>query len=70
MKDVVINANLLKGKIIEKGMTTTILANKLGIDRATLYRHMNNGRFSLKEIVGIRELLNLSDEESSRIFFG
>lgn len=70
MTKAVINAQLLKGKIVEKGTNVATIAKKLGVDKATLYRHMNTGGFSLGEVVGIKELLDLTEDEAIRIFFG
>lgn len=70
MTEVVINTQLLKGKIVENGTNVANIAEKLGIDKATLYRHINTGGFSLREVVGIKNLLNLTEEEAIRIFFG
>ena len=37
-----VNVNKLKGKIVENGMTVSTLAEKIGVDRATLYRKLSN----------------------------
>lgn len=37
-----VNVNKLKGKIVENGMTVSALAEKIGVDRATLYRKLSN----------------------------
>ena len=66
-----ININMLKGKIVEKGMTVTDLAQKMGIDRATLYRKMeNNGATMLvRDANNIVSVLNLTSDEAVAIFF-
>lgn len=38
----VINMNKLKGKMVEKDVTTEMLAEKLGMSRSTLYRKLSN----------------------------
>ncbi len=66
-----VNVDMLKGKIIEKGMNVAKLAQKIGIDRATLYRKMeNNGDTMLvRDANNIVSALNLTSEEAVAIFF-
>lgn len=66
-----ININKLKGKIVERGMNISILANEIGIDRSTLYRKIkNNGDdISIKEANLIVKVLNLTIDEANAIFF-
>lgn len=66
-----VNVNKLKGKIVECGLNVETLAEKIGIDRATLYRKLNsNGETILiKEASLIAEELKLSMEEAMAIFF-
>ncbi len=66
-----VNVNKLKGKIIENGETVATLAEKIGIDRATLYRKLsNNGETMLiKDANKIVMALNLSKDEAMAIFF-
>lgn len=65
------NVNKLKGKIVENGLNVTLLAEKIGIDRATLYRKLNDRgeRLTIKEANAIVEILDLTEEESTAIFF-
>ena len=64
------NANLLKAKIIEKGISVLELCNQIGICEATFYRKISrDGDFSRFEIRKIVEMLELSQEESTKIFF-
>lgn len=65
------NINKLKGKIIEKGLNIGGLAGKMGVDRSTLYRKLNkNGdTLTVKEARLIVEILELSAEEATDIFF-
>lgn len=63
------NASMLRGKIIERGLNVESVAEKIGIDRSSLYRKLNDGeKMTLKEAVRIRNLLDLSDEEATLIF--
>ena len=66
-----VNINKLKGKIVENGLTVAILAEKIGIDRATLYRKLsNNGETMLvKDANAIVAALNLTADEAMAIFF-
>lgn len=66
-----VNINKLKGKIVENGLTVTVLAEKIGLDRATLYRKIsNNGDTMLiKDANAICVALNLSVDDAVAIFF-
>ena len=66
-----VNVNRLKGKIIERGMSITKLAEKIGIDRATLYRKLENDGAGLlvKDANNIASVLELSSDEAMSIFF-
>ena len=66
-----VNVNKLKGKIVENGMTVSALAEKIGIDRATLYRKLsNNGETMLvKDANAIVSALHLTAEDALAIFF-
>jgi DNA-binding phage protein len=65
------NTNKLKGKMVENEITVTILAEKLGIDKSTLYRKLSNQgeKLSIKEVNEIVKILGLTKEESLAIFF-
>lgn len=69
-KDLV-NVNKLKGKIVECGLNISILADEIGIDKATLYRKIseNGDPITIREADKISEALNLSKEEVNDIFF-
>lgn len=56
-----VNIDKLRGKIVEKRFNVPMLANKIGIDKATLYRKINgNGEsFTIKEADAIVRELNL-----------
>ncbi len=65
-----VNVNKLKGKIVENGMTIAELAQKLGMDRATLYRKLNNAdAFLIKEANAIVDALSLTTDDAIAIFF-
>lgn len=64
------NQNLLKAKIIERGLSVIAICNQIGICEATFYRKIaRNGDFSRFEIGKISELLCLSQIERDEIFF-
>lgn len=66
-----INTNKLKGKIVEKGLTVPILAEKMDMTPSTLYRKLsNNGDTMLvKDANKIVSELQLSADEAVSIFF-
>lgn len=66
-----VNVNKLKGKVVENGMNITELADKVNIDKATMYRKLNvNGEsFTIKEADLIAKVLKLTLEEINSIFF-
>lgn len=66
-----ININKLRGKIVEQELNIAELADKIGIDRATLYRKLNSGgeNFLVKEVDLMTKVLNLTLEEAVSIFF-
>lgn len=64
------NIPKLKGKIVEKGLTVETLANEMEINRSTLYRKLESGeKFTVGEAQKIKNVLDLTDEEASAIFF-
>lgn len=63
------NVNLLKAKMVEKGINAEKLAELIGIDRATLYRKLANlDKFTIGEARRIKTALGLSAEEACLIF--
>ena len=63
------NIALLKEKISESGIKMTVLSEKTGITRETLYNRFNeNGEFKASEIVTLTGALNLTKEERDKIF--
>jgi len=63
------NVNKLRGKIVEVGTTVSDLADKLGVDRSTLYRKMNQHTLTIKEANLIVKELSLTKDEAMAIFF-
>lgn len=65
------NVQKLKGKIVEKGLNVEQLAGQIGVDRSTLYRKLEAAeKFTVGEVHKIKDILILSKEEASDIFFG
>lgn len=63
--------NRLKGKIVEKGWNVETLAEKIGVERSSMYRKLNNfEKITIGEAKKITAVLNLSGEEASSIFLG
>ena len=65
-----ININKLRGKIVESGLTVAELAQKIGIDRSTLYRKLSNDGDTMlvKDANAIVAALNLSADDAVSIF--
>lgn len=63
------NINKLKGKIVENGMNVEALAEKIGVERSSLYRKLNSAeKITIGEAAKIKEALCLSDAEAYEIF--
>lgn len=61
----------LRGKMVERGYNVEALAAKIGVDRATLYRKLNDGeKFTIGDAKKIKTALELTGEEANEIFFG
>lgn len=66
-----VNINKLRGKIIENGLSVKDLADKLEMDRSTLYRKINSegDTMTISDAEKISKILDLSLEEVNSIFF-
>ena len=66
-----VNVLKLKGKIVEKGINVDTLAERIGVDRATLYRRLssNGENFTIGEVDLICRELSLTKDEVNGIFF-
>lgn len=63
------NANKLKGKIVERGTNVEKLAEYLGMDKSTLYRKLSAAeKITIGEALRIKTALDLTDEEAYDIF--
>ena len=63
------NRNKLKAKIAEKGLNITKVASLINTNRSSLYRKLNSQRISIHEASRIKEVLGMTNEEASAIFF-
>jgi hypothetical protein len=64
------NIPKLKGKMVEMGYNVETFATQIGIDRSTLYRKLECGeKISIGEAQRMKDVLSLSNEEVSAIFF-
>lgn len=61
--------NKLRARIVEAGYTNKEIAQALNINIASFYRKLARKHFTLKELSIIVELLHLSAEEITDIFF-
>ncbi len=64
-----VNIKKLRGKMVEADFTVEKLAEVIGINRATLYRKLETGNFTIKEANIIAAALHLTNEELNAIFF-
>ena len=62
-----INANLIRAKIVENGMTQAEVASKIGICPKTFSLKMSSGKFGLDEVEKMIRVLNIKEPE--RYFF-
>lgn len=70
--DGLVNIDKLKGAMTERRMNVETLAKMLGMDRATLYRKMNQAdgeTFTIREANQIIGILGLSLNDAEKIFF-
>ena len=65
----VLDVQKLKGKIIEKGKSIEGVSTELGINPATFYRKLKNNSFEIGEADKLVDILSLTGEEASAIFF-
>lgn len=65
------NMNMLRGKMVEKGLNAEKLSAFINKDRATFYRKLNSDgeNFTIKEANLIVNALELTPDEASEIFF-
>ena len=65
-----VNTAMLRGKIVERGLDVSRVAERMGVDKSTLYRRIADGdTFTIGEASEITKILALSHEEAVAIFF-
>lgn len=66
-----VNVEMLKEESKKRGMSIEDVAKKAGIDRATMYRRLQNEgkKFTVCEAQKIAEAIDLSREQAVAIFF-
>lgn len=66
-----IDTERLKKKIEQSGMSLEDLAEKIGMNRSTLYRKLKAGgiKFTAEEILKMVDVIRISKEEAAEIFF-
>lgn len=63
------NVNKLRGKIVENGMSVEGLARAIGIDRASMYRKLNNAeKITIGEAMKIINALSMDGQTAYEIF--
>lgn len=63
------NANKLRGKITERGLTIAKVADLIGMHRSSLYRKINgHEKMTLAEAIKLKGILGLTDLETLDIF--
>lgn len=65
-----INSNALKSVLIKSGHNVEWLADQLGYSSTNMYNKLSGKTMmTLNEVVKIRKILNLDDEQIKEIFF-
>lgn len=64
-----VNTRKLKGKMVEMDINVENLSEKMGINKATLYRKLDSENFTVNEVSVIASALELNKEEMIDIFF-
>ena len=64
-----LDANKLRGKLVEMGVSVSELSATLNINAATFYRKLKGNSFKIAEADIIVQKLNLSSAEANSIFF-
>ena len=63
------NAFKLRAKIVEQNITMEALAKQIGISTTTLYRKVKYPlRLTLLEVIQLKDILCMTDEEAIDIF--
>lgn len=61
------DANKLRGKMAERGMTQSDVAKSIGISESSMYRKMKTGKFGIIDAERMIDVLHI--ENPTEIFF-
>ena len=62
--------DLLKGALAEKGVTQTVISERLGISRQAVNNKVNGKSvLTVRDVAAICELLDATKDERDKIFF-
>lgn len=64
-----IRSNKLRARIVEREMSVATVAERMGINKSTLYRKLKTGQFTIGEAQQLAEILGLSSSDINEIFF-
>lgn len=64
-----IDTQLLKAKLLYRGMTHADAARAIGSSRGTFERRLRNGSFTVKDVHALMEAVPLDMREVKEIFF-
>lgn len=65
-----VDTNKLRGKIVERGMSVPVVADKMGIHKSTFYRKIaGNCPITIQDADLLVSILGLTAEEAKSIFF-
>lgn len=66
-----LNVQMFKGKVVERGLTLGAVANAINIDKSTMSRKLSNDgdEFTIKQADALVKLLALTPDEAMAIFF-
>lgn len=63
------NIEMLKAKMSDAAISITEIADRMGVSRATLYRKMSSGEFSVNEATQLSKALGFTGSDVLNIFF-
>lgn len=65
-----VNVPKLRGRMVELGISVKQVAEALSLDVSSVYRRLNNpAQITVGEANALKEVLQLTGEEASAIFF-
>ena len=65
-----VNANKLRGKIVERGMNVSSVSVAIGLNKSTCYRKLSGDcPFTIQDADKLVDVLNLTADDAKSIFF-